>query len=105
MSAVHDIRKCLWYRRPAESWIEGLPIGNGRLGAMTECGVNRDHMYLNEESVWAGKPGECSRTDAGETMKEIQRKLFAGDREGVEQRVMTAIMAEKRWLGSDMVFG
>ena len=24
----------LWYRRPAAQWVEALPIGNGRLGAM-----------------------------------------------------------------------
>jgi hypothetical protein len=24
----------LWYDRPAEIWVEALPIGNGRLGAM-----------------------------------------------------------------------
>jgi hypothetical protein len=25
---------CLWYRQPAMQWVEALPIGNGRLGAM-----------------------------------------------------------------------
>ena len=29
----------LWYRRPAERWVEALPIGNGRLGAMVFGGV------------------------------------------------------------------
>ena len=24
----------LWYRRPAKEWVEALPVGNGRLGAM-----------------------------------------------------------------------
>src|SRR4051794_26728255 len=24
----------LWYRRPAGQWVEALPLGNGRLGAM-----------------------------------------------------------------------
>jgi alpha-L-fucosidase 2 len=24
----------LWYTRPASNWSQGLPIGNGRLGAM-----------------------------------------------------------------------
>ena len=24
----------LWYRQPAQSWLEALPLGNGRLGAM-----------------------------------------------------------------------
>src|SRR3989442_15792088 len=24
----------LWYRQPAEKWVEALPVGNGRLGGM-----------------------------------------------------------------------
>ena len=24
----------LWYERPAGAWVEALPVGNGRLGAM-----------------------------------------------------------------------
>ncbi|NUP37594.1 MAG: hypothetical protein HOY76_11415, partial [Streptomyces sp.] len=24
----------VWYDRPAARWVDGLPVGNGRLGAM-----------------------------------------------------------------------
>ncbi|MBZ0255687.1 glycoside hydrolase family 95 protein, partial [bacterium] len=24
----------LWYQQPANEWVEALPVGNGRLGAM-----------------------------------------------------------------------
>ena len=24
----------LWYKQPAQKWLEALPVGNGRLGAM-----------------------------------------------------------------------
>ena len=27
----------LWYRRPARQWVEALPLGNGRIGAMVFC--------------------------------------------------------------------
>jgi alpha-L-fucosidase 2 len=29
----------LWYKRPAQKWVEALPIDNGRLGAMIFGGV------------------------------------------------------------------
>lgn len=29
----------LWYRRPAKQWVEALPVGNGRLGAMVFGGT------------------------------------------------------------------
>jgi len=46
----------LWYTAPASEWLEALPIGNGRLGAMIFGGVKEDLVQLNEESLWAGMP-------------------------------------------------
>jgi alpha-L-fucosidase 2 len=46
----------LWYDKPAEEWVEALPIGNGRLGAMVFGGVETERIQLNEESVWTGGP-------------------------------------------------
>ncbi len=39
----------LWYRQPATKWVEALPVGNGRLGAMVFGGVNQERLQLNEE--------------------------------------------------------
>lgn len=47
----------LWYRQPAASWTEALPIGNGRLGAMVYGGVDVEHLQLNEDTLYAGEPG------------------------------------------------
>jgi hypothetical protein len=33
-SAVCQDAPTLWYRRAANLWVEALPVGNGRLGAM-----------------------------------------------------------------------
>jgi alpha-L-fucosidase 2 len=46
----------LWYRQPANNWFEALPLGNGRLGAMVFGDISREHLQLNEESLWAGCP-------------------------------------------------
>ena len=46
----------LWYRRPAERWVEALPIGNGRLGAMVFGGVVTERLQLNDDSLWSGGP-------------------------------------------------
>ncbi|MEN9359591.1 MAG: hypothetical protein RL095_1126 [Verrucomicrobiota bacterium] len=35
---------------------QGLPIGNGRLGAMLFSGVDSDRIQFNEESLWTGGP-------------------------------------------------
>src|ERR1700736_2343184 len=45
----------LWYNQPAEDWqTQALPIGNGRLGAMTFGGAQHEHIQLNEISLWTG---------------------------------------------------
>ena len=45
----------LWYRSEAKDWVEALPVGNGRLGAMAFGGVVRDRLLLNEDTIWAGQ--------------------------------------------------
>ena len=39
----------LWYRRPATRWVEALPLGNGRLGAMVWGGIEHERLQLNED--------------------------------------------------------
>ncbi|MHB8957318.1 MAG: glycoside hydrolase family 95 protein [Pirellulaceae bacterium] len=48
-------RLCLWYDRPAETWMtEALPIGNGPMGAMLFGGTEIERVQFNEISLWAG---------------------------------------------------
>ncbi len=44
----------LWYAAPASKWVEALPVGNGRLGAMVFGGVTNEHLQFNEDSLWYG---------------------------------------------------
>ena len=38
----------LWYEKPAEQWVEALPIGSGRLGAMIFGGTTSERLQINE---------------------------------------------------------
>ena len=43
------------YDRPATNWMqEGLPIGNGHMGAMLWGDVHSERLQFNEESLWVG---------------------------------------------------
>jgi alpha-L-fucosidase 2 len=68
----------LWYRQPAKNWLEALPIGNGRLGAMVFGGTNRERIQLNEESLWAGRPVESFPENFAENLKKLQDMVFEG---------------------------
>lgn len=46
----------LWYTKPAKQWVEALPLGNGKLGAMVFGGVEEELIQLNESTLWSGGP-------------------------------------------------
>ena len=69
----------LWYDEPAAQWIEALPVGNGRLGAMVFGGSEREQIQLNEETVWAGQPNSNANPDVEEgALDEIRQLIFDG---------------------------
>ncbi len=37
-------------------WTKGLPIGNGRMGAMIMGAVDKEVIQVNEDTVWTGSP-------------------------------------------------
>lgn len=48
----------IWFERPASDWeSEGLPIGNGALGAVVAGGITQDRIQFNEKTLWTGGPG------------------------------------------------
>jgi alpha-L-fucosidase 2 len=67
----------LWYRRPAAQWVEALPIGNGRLGAMVFGGIERERLQLNEGSLWSGAPKDWNNPKAPEALAEVRRLIAA----------------------------
>jgi len=67
----------LWYAQPATKWVEALPVGNGRLGAMVFGGTASERINLNEQTIWTGGPYDPSRTGGPEALPEIRRLVFA----------------------------
>ena len=57
----------LWYKQPATIWhAEGLPIGNGRIGAMMMGGIKADSVQFNEISLWSGDNNWDGGYDTGD---------------------------------------
>ena len=66
----------LWYAQPAKVWMESLPIGNGRLGAMTYGGIEEEKLALNESTMWSGQYNENQNKPFGREKMDQLRKLF-----------------------------
>ena len=70
----------LWYQTPAADWMEGVPLGNGRLGAIVYGGIDKERVALNEVTLWAGQPDTLQNTICGpEKLAEIRSHFFNGD--------------------------
>ncbi len=48
----------LWYAWLAQEWVEALPIGAGRLGAMVLGGAGTERLHFNDDTLWSGVPRE-----------------------------------------------
>jgi len=89
----------LWYTRPASQWVDALPIGNGRLGAMVYGGgaidaidpknPQADHglgpvptdpaketLQLNEDTLWSGLPVDGNKLDAKDYLPAVRRAVL-----------------------------
>ena len=84
----------IWYTQPAAYWEETLPLGNGRLGAMPDGGIQQEHIVLNDISLWSGAPQDADRSDAYSHLSEIQNLLFAGKNIDAQQ-VMSKYFVSK----------
>jgi alpha-L-fucosidase 2 len=68
----------LWYNQPAKQWVEALPIGNGRLGAMVFGNPSQEEIQLNENTIWAGQPNRNDNPDAKEALPKVRQLIFGG---------------------------
>ncbi|CAN5484820.1 glycoside hydrolase family 95 protein [soil metagenome] len=89
----------LWYTSPASQWVDALPIGNGRLGAMVFGGgaidpvdakdPAADHgsgpvptdpaketLQLNEDTLWSGLPVDGNKPDARDYLSAVRRAVL-----------------------------
>jgi alpha-L-fucosidase 2 len=84
----------LWYAQPAASWVEALPVGNGRISAMVHGGTDHEYLQLNEDTMWAGGPYDPANPDALAAIPEVRRLVFAGKFAEAQQRIGEKMMAK-----------
>jgi alpha-L-fucosidase 2 len=71
----------LWYDKPAGQWVDALPIGNGRLGAMVYGGgedgsSDKELLQFNEDTLWSGKPQDGNNPDAKNHLADVRRAVL-----------------------------
>ncbi|RXG26801.1 glycoside hydrolase family 95 protein [Leeuwenhoekiella palythoae] len=72
----------LWYDAPAREWVEALPLGNGKIGAMVFGRVSDELIQLNESSLYSGGPVPQSiNPDTSKYLEPLREAIFAKDYE------------------------
>ena len=84
----------LRYRQPASQWVDALPVGNGRLGAMVLGGGAKDGSFqwtsnspvdttntretlvLNEDTLWSGFPRDENNKEASQFLGAIRQAVL-----------------------------
>ncbi|WP_100405514.1 glycoside hydrolase family 95 protein [Bacillus solitudinis] len=82
----------LMYDKPACSWTEALPIGNGRLGAMIFGGVEQERIQLNEDTLWSGFPKDWNNPKSKKMLPEIRSLISKGEYEQAEKISKSSMM-------------
>ncbi len=83
----------LWYAQPASHWLEALPVGNGRLGAMVFGGTVNEHIQLNEETIWGGPPVPAAKPGFREAVSKARTLWFEGQY-AKAQALMQSVLGE-----------
>lgn len=98
-------RDRLWYRQPAAKWVEALPVGNGRLGAMVFGGTARERLQFNEDTLYGGGPYDPVNPEALGALPEVRRLIFAGQYKEAEALANAKLIAKPRQQMPYQTFG
>lgn len=69
----------IYLNKQARYWDDGLPVGNGRLGAMVMGKTDEETIFINEETLWYGKDRDRKNPDTLKYLDKIRELLFAGE--------------------------
>ncbi|WP_019635813.1 glycoside hydrolase family 95 protein [Paenibacillus fonticola] len=93
----------LWYSSPANNWSQGLPIGNGRVGAVIMSAPQREIWSVSEVTYWSGQAEHTpSRSEGKAGLERMRKHFFAGDYAGGDRLAKQYLQPEKQNYGTNL---
>ncbi len=77
----------MWFKKPAENWLQSLPAGNGHIGCMINNDPSCDVLCLNDDTLWSGYEHNYCKKDFKENMKKVRELMRKGERAQAEEIV------------------
>ncbi len=94
-----------WYNQPAEYWYDGLPVANGRIGAMVYGGARAERIALSETTFWSGEPStENNPPGAPALFRKVREQLLAREIDAANE-LAHALEGRKLNYGTNLPFG
>lgn len=93
----------LWYSTPATSWLQGLPLGNGRIGAVIMAAPHREVWSMSEVTYWSGQKDPDPAPAGGRTaLEEARSHFFAGDYDSGDRLAKQYLQPKKQNFGTNL---
>jgi len=106
---AQDPAHIISFDRPADTFHQSAPLGNGRLGMMVFGGTQRSRIVLNEESMWSGSANDDNRPEAWRNLAPIRKLLIEGKNLEAEKLVNATFTCQGagsgRARGANIPFG
>ena len=82
----------LWYEQAAAQWVEALPVGNGRIGAMCFGRIAQERIQLNEDTLFAGGPYDPNNARSLAALPQVRALIDQGKFSEAAELISTAMM-------------
>ncbi|SFB36977.1 alpha-L-fucosidase 2 [Cohnella sp. OV330] len=93
----------LWYDKGADGWKQGLPLGNGQMGAVIYGDAAREVWSLTEVTYWSGKAEETPFAPRDKAdLEQLKSHFWNGDYAAGEERAAALLQSEKGNFGTNM---
>ncbi|MGF9695406.1 glycoside hydrolase family 95 protein [Paenibacillus sp. MABNR03] len=93
----------LWYSTPAVNWSQGLPLGNGRMGAVVMASPHREVWSMSEVTYWSGQTDPEPAFEGGKAaLEEMRRHFYAGNYDEGDRLAKQYLQPKKQNFGTNL---
>ncbi len=88
----------IYLKKGAKNWEEGLPIGNGRMGASVLGKISEEMITINEESIWYGPFRNRKNPDGPKSIGVIREHLINGELNQAKFKAKMAMTSTPKYM-------
>lgn len=84
----------LKYSSSASDWIDALPLGNGRIGAMVYGRPIDEIISMNEDTLWSGEYKDRRNYSCKSHLDEIRHSIFTEDYKKANRSIIDNVLGD-----------